>query len=483
MRGASLLKAALSWSLALSALLGPAAVRADGSFPDPLQVLLPPARPDQIILVTNFGLIFSEDAGKSWQFSCEQSLTAYAGPYLLGAPPSSRIYAIASGSGLIYSDDDSCSWNAAQGSLTNVLPYALSVDPSDSKHVYVIGVPRDDLHGGESIYASHDGGLTFGEPIFTAPERSALLTVLAAPSQPSTLYATLFTTPENHPTLLRSDDRGQNWQTVANLVDSLGANPFELIAIDAENPDKLFARVLGATAEALAISDDGGLSFDSRVEIRGKLKAFVELASGTMLVGGTAGTEAIAYRSSDGGLSFDVWQDPPHVHAMAERDGTLYIAADNFLDGYAIGVSDDEGLSVRPLTGFKEVSAVKSCVTQVCAESCAYYADIELWPEMVCGSEVDPEPPGAVDGGSGGDASGAGSGIGAAPAGGNGGHGVAPGDDEPRDRSERRARGGGCACQLASGLPADAWAGLGAMGWGALLLAGRRRILTRVRSS
>jgi hypothetical protein len=482
MRGPSLLKAALSWSLALSLLLGPAAARADGSFPDPLQVLLPPARPEQIILVTNFGLIFSEDAGKSWQFSCEQSLTAYAGPYLLGAPPSSRIYAIASGSGLIYSDDDSCSWNAARGSLTNVLPYALSVEPSDSQYVYVIGVPRDDLHGRESIYASDDGGLTFGEPIFTAPEQSALLTVMAAPSQPSTLYATLFGAPENHPTLLRSDDRGQNWQTVSDLVDSLGANPFELIAIDADDPEKLFARVLGATAEALAISHDGGQSFGKLVEIPGKLKAFLELASGTMLVGGTAGTEAIAYRSSDGGLSFEAWQDPPHVHALAERDGKLYIAADNFLDGYAIAVSDDEGLSVRPLTGFKGVSAVKSCVTQVCAESCAYYADIELWPKMVCG-DVDPERPAAADGGSGGDPSDAGSGLGAAPAGGNGGHDLAPGGDEPPPRSGRRARGGGCACQLAGGLPADAWAGLVAVGWGMLLLAGRRRIVTRSRSS
>lgn len=476
MRGSSLLKAALSWSLALSALVGAAVVRADGSFPDPLQVLLPPARPDQIILVTNFGLIFSEDAGKSWQFSCEQSLTAYAGPYLLGPPPSSRIYAVASGSGLIHSDDDSCSWQAARGSLTNVLPYALAVDGSDSERVYVIGVPRDDLHGRESIYASDDGGLTFGAPIFTAPERSALLTVVVAPSRPSTLYATLFTAPENHPTLLRSDDWGDSWETVADLVDSLGANPFELLAIDADDPNKLFARVLGASTEALAISEDGGMSFVQRAEIPGKLRAFLKLASGTMLVGGTAGTDAVAFRSNDGGLSFEAWPEAPRVHALAERNGRLYIAADNFLDGYAIAESDDEGLSVRPLTGFKEVSAVKSCVTQICAESCAYYADIELWPKMVCGGEVDPEGPGAADGGSGGDASGGETGLGAAPAGGNGGNDVAPGGDEPPDRSGRRARGGGCSCQLVGGWPADAW-GVAALGLGVVLLRRRRRQL------
>ena len=36
-----------------------------------------------------------------------------------------------SGAGLIYSDDDSCSWQAAGGILTDVLPYAFAVDPSN----------------------------------------------------------------------------------------------------------------------------------------------------------------------------------------------------------------------------------------------------------------------------------------------------------------------------------------------------------------
>lgn len=482
MLGTSVRKAALSWSLALGTLLTPTLVRADGSFPDPLQVLLPPARPEQIILVTNFGLIFSEDAGRSWQFSCEQSLSAYAGPYLLGAPPSSRIYAIASGSGLIYSDDDSCSWQAARGSLTNVLPYAFALDPSDSKHVYVIGVPRDDLHGRESIYASDDGGLTFGEPIFTAPERSALLTVLVAPNQPRTLYATLFSAPENHPSLLRSDDRGEHWEVVANLVDSLGANPFELLAIDADDPRKLFARVLGASAEALAISDDGGMSFVQRAEIPGKLKAFLKLASGTMLVGGTAGTVAVAFRSSDGGLSFEAWPEAPHVHALAERNGKLYIAADNFLDGYAIAESDDEGLSIEPLTGFKGVSGVKSCVIPVCAESCAYYADIDLWPSTVCGGELepDPDPPSPTEGGSGGEGGTEGTSPDVAPMGGNADTDATPGG-QTDERGSLRARGG-CACQLLGGRSADAWLSLGGVGV-LLLLASRRRILSQFQSS
>ncbi|MEO8177241.1 MAG: hypothetical protein ABI895_00270 [Deltaproteobacteria bacterium] len=381
---------ALSLLLSLSALLGPTLARAHGGVPEPRQILVPSDRPERIILVTNFGLIFSEDAGESWSFSCEQSLSAYAGPYLLGARPSNRIFTMTSGAGLIYSDDGSCSWKAAGGSLTDVLPFAFTVDPSNSKRAYVIGVPRQDLRAGDSIHISDDGGLTFGEPVFTAPERSALLTVLVAPSEPSTLFASMFSTPGNHPILLRSLDSGEHWEWFADLVDSLGTNPFELLAIDPFDATRIYVRILGPFAETLAISEDGGLTFVQSVSIPGKLNAFLKLASGTILVGGMAGTDALGYRSRDPSQGFEPWREVPHIHALAERNGKLYAATDNFADGYAIAESDDEGAHFRPLTGFEQVRSVKSCVVDLCAESCVYHAGIGLWPETACAAPSTP---------------------------------------------------------------------------------------------
>jgi hypothetical protein len=457
--------------LLLTALLGVTPARADGSFPEPRHILLPADRPEQIILGTNFGLIFSEDGGASWQFSCEQQLSAYASSYLLGALPSHRIFAMTAGAGLVYSDDDSCSWKAAGGRLSDVMPYALAVDPSNEKRVYAIGVPRADLHAGESIYVSSDGGLTFGEPVFTAPALSALLTVLVAPSQPTTLFATMFSTPENHPILLRSGDSGEHWEVTADLVDSLGENPFELLAIDPSDQNTLYVRILGASAETLAISEDGGLSFVQSVSIFGKLRAFLELASGTILVGGTAGTEAVGYRSKDGARTFEPWPEAPHVHALAERNGKLYVAAENFSDGYAIAESDDEGAHLRPLTGFREMQGVKSCVFDACAEACSYYAGITLWPEAVCGAEssrsqsdepasagaatnvedgdqeVRPEPDTNIDD---------------AP----------PSVDDAETPPGLLISGGGCGCDLVGRRPANGSIGLLLLG--SMLVAGRR---------
>jgi hypothetical protein len=446
------LRCAFGFSLILSALLGATPAGAHGSAPEPRQLLLPADRPEQIILATNFGLIFSEDGGETWLFSCERGISDYTDRYLLGAQPSSRIFGMTSGAGQIYSDDDSCTWTAAGGVLTDVLPYAFAVDPSNSKRLYAIGVPRQDLRAGDGIYVSEDGGLTFGKLVFKAPARSALLTVLVAPSLPSRLYATMFSAPENHPLLMRSQDSGEHWELVADLVDSLGENPFELLAIDPIDEDRLYVRILGASAETLAHSDDGGQSFIQSVSIPGKLNAFLKLSSGTILVGGMAGTDALAYRSKDGALSFEPWPEAPHIHALAERHGKLYVAADNFLDGYAIAESDDEGVHLSPLTGFDRVRAVKSCAAELCAERCAYYASIKLWPEAVCGTG-----PNAA----------AGDGPTSADAGADG-----PPADSRDGRQSPQVSAGRSACALVGSRPTIDWTGWLVLG--SMLFAGRR---------
>ena len=53
-------------------LSGPAVALADGALPDSETILVPADRPQEIVLVTNFGLVISEDVGRTWLWSCEQ---------------------------------------------------------------------------------------------------------------------------------------------------------------------------------------------------------------------------------------------------------------------------------------------------------------------------------------------------------------------------------------------------------------------------
>lgn len=467
--------------LTLGLLLSAPSARAHANFPEAKQILLPADRPEQIILGTNLGLIFSDDSGATWLFSCEDALSAYAAPYLLGAAPSHRIFAMTAGAGLIHSDDEACGWQAAGGTLSEVLPYAFAIDPSSSQRVYVVGVPRVGVREGDKIYVSTDGGISFGDPVFTSPERSAVLNVLVAPNKPSRLFAAMFSTPENHPILLRSDDSGEHWTVAADLVASLGENPFELLAIDALDENRLHVRILGETAETLATSNDGGLTFVQSVAIPGKLSAFLKLTSGTILVGGTAGIEGVGYRSNDDGQSFEPWPTAPHVHAFAERNGKLYVAGDNFADGYVIAESDDEGAHLTPLAGFAHVQGVKGCVAESCVDSCTYYAGQGLWPAAVCGPIS--TPPNADDPSSGGAVSAAGANA-------TGGSDDAPGEAEPipatnggapgvvEGRAPHRLRtsGGGCMCDLRHGRRTDPWAALVVAG-SVSVIARRRRDL------
>lgn len=485
---------AVSVFATLAGLLGAGPARAHGGFPEPRRILLPADRPEQIVVVTNFGLILSEDAGATWLFSCEQPLSAYASQYLLGPAPDNRLFAMTATAGIVHSDDDSCSWTPAGGSMTQLMPYAFAVTPADPKRVYAMGAPRADLRAGDRIHISDDGGLTFGDAVFNTPPPNALLTILVAPGQPSTLYATLFSSPENHPILLRSDDAGGNWQAVADLVGSLGTNPFELLAIDPLDENRLYVRILGPFAETLATSVDGGLTFVQSVSIPGKLTAFLQLASGTILVGGIAGTEALGYRSTDDGQSFEPWLGVPHVHALAERNGKLYVAGDHYSDGYMIAESDDEGLTLTPLGGFDRVQGVKGCVTEVCAESCAYHAGINLWPKSVCGPE-----PTLPDGGAGASSAGGAGHAGAGFVAGAGGDAEAGSDsggvanasggaageagaepagvvDSTPQLPTPRVVGGSCACDFARSRPAAGWTSLLLVG--SLLMCRRRSART-----
>ena len=47
----------------------PGEARGDGAFPDAQAVLLPRDRPQEIILATNFGLVFTQDGAATWAYT------------------------------------------------------------------------------------------------------------------------------------------------------------------------------------------------------------------------------------------------------------------------------------------------------------------------------------------------------------------------------------------------------------------------------
>ena len=377
-----------------------ARARANGAFPDSSAILLAADRPDEIILATNFGVIISEDDGQTWSWTCEQAATVSASLYQVGPPARDRVYTIST-SGLVFSDDGSCSWTRAQGLLASAYATDAFPDPSDSLRVLALASPTGDASSSvQSLYASLDGGESFSALLYSAPVDAGLLGVESARSDPRTLYVSMYTSPGPHPKLVRSTDGSMSW-TVVDVEADLGPSLFRIIAVDPEIATRVYLRVLDPAGETLAVSQDGGTSFTKPAHVDGNLTAFARLASGTVLVGAITAGLGEGFRSTDGGVTFQPWSNPPRLRALAERNGKLFAAGDNFKDGFALAVSTDEGASFRPIMTFAQVTHIKPCAQTICQQSCVSLAGVNLWSPDVC----EPESPGESTGDGGADAS------------------------------------------------------------------------------
>jgi hypothetical protein len=186
-----------------------------------------------------------------------------------------------------------------------------------------------------------------------------------------------------------------HWNPPIDVEPALGSAGFRIIAIDPTNPERIFLRVLSDLTNELAISENGGITFRKPVTFS-SMSAFVRLASGTILVAGQKDSVPIAYRSTDGGQTFAPWTGAPAVRALGERDGKLFVAADNIKDGFALAVSTDGGQTLRPLMTYDKVTSVRQCAMATCATSCDMQVGLKLWPAQVCHpvTAPPPQPPG-----------------------------------------------------------------------------------------
>ena len=170
-----------------------------------------------------------------------------------------------------------------------------------------------------------------------------------------------------------------------------------ILAVDPQDSDVVYLRVIGAAGDAVAVARNGGGTVAVPVTFaRGQLSAFARLSSGTVLVGAliatdAGGTDGTAVRSTDGGASFQPWTTlpaPTHLVGLAERvengRARLYLSGKNYSDGWALAVSDDEGQTLTKLLTYDQVKGVKACVRQICQDTCNFENMQGIWDLSVC---------------------------------------------------------------------------------------------------
>ena len=474
---ASLLRSRV-FSLALLAVAGPifwaADARADGAFPNALNILTPEQLPNETLLATNFGLVMSFDHDQTWIWSCEQPLNSFATLYQMGPPPLNRIYAVSQTS-LITTDDSSCSWNSSASGAVDAF-----VDPTNGNRVLAVVAKSSDAGSVYTMVESADAGRTFPQLRYMAAAGDHLTGVEISRSDPQTVYLTLTSGSTYTPKVAVTSNGGGSW-ALHDLSASLPAGTYSirLVAVDPTDPKKLILRVGSGAGEALAISTDSGLSATTPLTFAGGVfTAFARMASGSLIAGGVVGTTNVGYRSTDGGASFPQLPAVPFTfRAMSARGKTLYAALDNMSDPFAIETSTDEGTTWRPLMRFNKdvdggatgyIQAIQTCVMSTCQTDCETRSSAELLSQDVCSAAVMPNP---LDGGGAGASPGTGTG-GATGKGGSGGKTTS--DGGPPDARGATSSGSGCHCALPPGPPASALCPIALVG-GVVLLGLRRR--------
>jgi hypothetical protein len=361
--------------------------RANGAFPDAQQVILPSDRPHQILVSTNFGVLISDDDGATWRWVCENVIGPFAGLYQVGPAPADRLVA-KSGNGAVSSGDTACTWTTAMTPFPPENTTDLFPDPNDANKVYAIGIlPLDGGTAQYGIYVSSDGGKTFpNSALYAVPTNAVLSGIESSRSAPGTIYAAMYTT---GPSMLRSVNGGITFQAFDLSATTMA--PLYIAGVDPMNANLLY--LVAKTAppgDTLAISNDGGMTIRLAVELSAAMTCFLKRGDGTLLMGAVDGT---GYRSKDGGQTFSPWKTP-HLRGLAERNGILYAATSNVVDGYAVAMTTDEGTTWTPLLRLQDIQGPADCVKDACAGPfAALIATLSAGSDMGVPSDMSTPPP------------------------------------------------------------------------------------------
>ena len=368
--------------------------RADGAFPDAQNLLTPAAWPDQFILATTFGVVFSQDAGRTWLWTCEQEGNAFGTMYQHSLPPRHRVYAL-SNNRVVFSDDLTCSWHIAGGAVSGQDIADVWVDRAVPDRLFAIGARCCEAGGVvHSVFPSLDGGQTFGPPVYVGAVGDRVTGVETSVSAPRVVYLTI-EAGGNRPLLARSTDEGANWDR-HDLSTLLGIGRLRLVDVDPADPDRVFLMWRDIRlGEQLVLTEDGGQTVAVTFPGDGGgrvLSAFARTASGALLLATNTNGVSGLFRSTDRGHTFVEVANAPQLRGFSVRGDVVFAATDNFVDGYAIGASTDDGATWRPVLRYDQVQAIPACLRATCQTDCQTLAPL-LWTPDICSADAPPPPP------------------------------------------------------------------------------------------
>jgi photosystem II stability/assembly factor-like uncharacterized protein len=279
------------------------------------------------------GVWKTDDAGRTWNPIFDSQPVASIGAIAIAASNHDVIYvgsgeadmrsSVSGGNGMYKSTDGGKSWAHIGLEDTRQIGRIL-VDPDDANRLFVaaLGHPYG-ANSERGVFRSKDGGKSWQRILFK-DENTGAIDLAFEPGNKQTVYATLWQTrrppwsiypPSKGPGsgLYRSLDGGDHWEQLSGRgLPSQGLGRMGM-AIAPGNPQRIYL-IVDAKEGGLYRSDDGAqnwklVSNDKRIWQRGWY--FGEVSVDPKDPDVVYVPNVTAYRSRDGGVTFEAWKGAP----------------------------------------------------------------------------------------------------------------------------------------------------------------------------
>lgn len=334
-------------AFALAASLVGLSAFANGRFPAAGQIAIDPSDPDHLVVRTTYGLTVSNDHGARWSWVCEAAV-GYGGtedPMMAITADSTLIAGIFEG--LSASHDRGCQWDFAPGGLKDRYVIDLATEKLDPKNA-ILAISNS--VGGSmfltEVWETKDNAKTWTMAGVDMPADFLGLTLDAAPGDSNRIYVSgRYGKPGYDGALERTNDRGATWQKLLIPGSNDQALPY-IGGIDPQNAEVVYVRLDAVKTDKLVVTKDGGVTWADAFTSTGNLLGFAISPDGaTVAVGG----------DTDG-----IWTAPASTLAFTQvskigarcltwTSAGLYACADEFVDGFAVGLSKNQGATFTPV--------------------------------------------------------------------------------------------------------------------------------------
>jgi MYXO-CTERM domain-containing protein len=349
----------LAWVLAASAplLLAPVEAEAHGRFPQAGMIAADPTNPDRIFVRTTYGATVTEDHGATWYWVCPESMgfnsdkedppVLITGDGTLVMGTFGGLSVSHDGCDFVYEGDD-----LLGRFFVDVQPGATA---ADAMAVSSNGI--DNFAFEVNLWATDDSGASWQHVGVAPPADFLALGLGVAQSNPERIYLT-GRDGTSDATLVgavyRSDDGGDSWTRFD--VPGTGATSDEqtlpyIGGVDPNDEDTVYVGVITTrmnvvTNFELLVSHDGGAMWESIFDVADEVSGFAISPDGENVA--IAGPKQGLFTAPASTLAFTKVSDL-HIRCLTWAERGIYACTDQFVDGYSLGLSEDEGVSFTPL--------------------------------------------------------------------------------------------------------------------------------------